>query len=147
MMDRKILVILSFAASIAFADLVDRIEVRTADCDDCGMSNTFGALRMQMCNGYNECCNTAKLDEPFHDDFDEGATDVFEGYSILSSCDHFDMKNSEPTSIRMTLLHEGTDGYQANYITYYTDTHYYKCYFSQFLDDEDYEDGFNCFKA
>jgi len=146
MLGLKIFVVIVFSAVTVFADLVGRIEVRTADCDDCGMSNTFGALRMQMCNSYNDCCFTSKLDEPFHDDFDEGATDIFEGYSILNECDHFDMRNSDPTSIKMSLLHEGTDGYQANYITFYTDTSYYKCYFSKFLDDEDYEDGYNCVK-
>ena len=30
------------------ADLIKKIEVRTADCDDCGMSNTFGDLRMEV---------------------------------------------------------------------------------------------------
>ena len=29
-------------------NLIYKIGVNTAACDDCGMSNTFGALRMQV---------------------------------------------------------------------------------------------------
>ena len=45
-----ILVIAYLAVSCIHADRITRIEVRTAECDDCGMSNTFGALRMQVDN-------------------------------------------------------------------------------------------------
>merc|ERR1712018_365642 len=107
-----ILVIAFFAVNSIQADRITRIEVRTAECDDCGMSNTFGALHMQVCNSYVECCNTGKLDVPFHDDFYEGAIDTFEGESILHNCSTFDMKKSPANSILMTLNHEGTDGYQ-----------------------------------
>ena len=44
----KNLVFVMFAVSTIQADLIYKLEVRTADCDDCGMSNTFGALRMQV---------------------------------------------------------------------------------------------------
>ena len=30
------------------SNLIYKIAVNTASCDDCGMSNTFGALRMQV---------------------------------------------------------------------------------------------------
>merc|ERR1711894_811026 len=66
----KILFLALFAVSAINADKIYRIEVRTADCDDCGMSNTFGDLRMQICNGFKECCNTAELDNTFHNDFE-----------------------------------------------------------------------------
>ena len=96
----KIILVISFLAVICIhADRITRVEVRTAECDDCGMSNTFGALRMQVfsydihskseilesfltnliiesfmnfhkvCNSLVECCNTGKLDNSFHDDF------------------------------------------------------------------------------
>ena len=32
------------------ANLIYKIRVNTASCDDCGMSNTFGALRLQVFN-------------------------------------------------------------------------------------------------
>ena len=44
----KILVVAALAISAINADRIFRIEIRTADCDDCGMSNTFGDLRMQV---------------------------------------------------------------------------------------------------
>ena len=34
--------------SVSQADVVKKIETRTADCDDCGMSNTFGDLRLEV---------------------------------------------------------------------------------------------------
>ena len=42
------LVIAFLAVSCIHADRITRVEVRTAECDDCGMSNTFGALRLQV---------------------------------------------------------------------------------------------------
>ena len=53
MLNFRFLIVVSFAVSAIQADLISRIEVRTADCDDCGMSNTFGALRMQVSNVLN----------------------------------------------------------------------------------------------
>ena len=53
MLNVRFLIVVSFAVSAIQADLISRIEVRTADCDDCGMSNTFGALRMQVSNVLN----------------------------------------------------------------------------------------------
>ena len=56
----KILFVALFAVSAINADKIYRIEVRTADCDDCGMSNTFGDLRMQVSmykSGIGESCN------------------------------------------------------------------------------------------
>ena len=47
----KSLTLMSFAMigiTISQADLVKKIETRTADCDDCGMSNTFGDLRLEV---------------------------------------------------------------------------------------------------
>ena len=44
----NILLLALFAVSAVRSDYINKIEVRTADCDDCGMSNTFGALRMQV---------------------------------------------------------------------------------------------------
>jgi len=141
----KIILVISFLAVICIhADRITRVEVRTAECDDCGMSNTFGALRMQVCNSLVECCNTGKLDNSFHDDFREGAIDYFEGESILHECSIFDMKNSPADSILIVLNHEGTDGYQGDYVKVYVDSGYYQCYFSKFLDNEDSEQGQNC---
>merc|ERR1712080_257884 len=140
----KILTITVFSILGVHADVVNRVEVRTANCDDCGMSNTFGALRLQICNAFKECCFTDKLDVRFHDDFDEGAIDIFEGHDILSTCDYFDMRNSAPQSIMMSLNHEGTDGYQSDYIKAWTDSGYYECYFSKFLDGDDSEQGQDC---
>ena len=48
----KILIVAALAISAINADRIYRIEIRTADCDDCGMSNTFGDLRMQVCIRY-----------------------------------------------------------------------------------------------
>ena len=36
-----------FTSSVIHADSVYKLEVKTADCDDCGMS-VFGELRMQV---------------------------------------------------------------------------------------------------
>ena len=45
----KVILAIAFLAVICVhADRITRVEVRTAECDDCGMSNTFGALRMQV---------------------------------------------------------------------------------------------------
>ena len=44
----KLLILVVFAVTAVRSDYIRSIEVRTADCDDCGMSNTFGALRMQV---------------------------------------------------------------------------------------------------
>merc|ERR1711962_1676677 len=138
----KILVVAALAISAINADRIFRIEIRTADCDDCGMSNTFGDLRMQICNGYKECCNTAELDNTFHNDFEEGALDIFDDHDILTQCDQFDMKNSAASQIIMYLVHEGSDGYQADYIKVDTDTGYYQCNYMKFLDGDDSEEGF-----
>merc|ERR1711944_214733 len=126
------------------ADLVNKIETRTADCDDCGMSNTFGDLRLELCNSMRECCTTAELDNRFENDFEQGAVDIFDDHSILNECDQFDMKNSPGNSIIMTLMHTGTDGYQADYIQVGTDTSTYQCNFGKFLDRDDSENGFGC---
>jgi len=147
MINSKILLIAFLAVSAIDADTINRLAIRTADCDDCGMSNTFGDLRMQICNGFKECCNTAELDNTFHDDFDEGALDFFEDHDQLTQCDRFDMKNSNPSQIVMFLIHEGSDGYQADYVQVETDTGYYKCYFHKFLDNDDSEQGSNCIAA
>ena len=56
----KILFVALFAVSAISADKIYRIEIRTADCDDCGMSNTFGDLRMQVSmykSGMAKSCN------------------------------------------------------------------------------------------
>ena len=50
-----ILVIAFFAINSIQADRITRVEVRTAECDDCGMSNTFGALRMQVNDSKFSC--------------------------------------------------------------------------------------------
>ena len=144
MVKSQFLVFVSAIISLSHADFIHKIDVRTADCDDCGMSNTFGALRMQICNAFKDCCSTSKLDVPFHNDFDEGAIDSFEGSNILNECNIFDMKNSSPKLIQMSLYHEGTDGYQADWIQVGTEVGFYKCYFSKFLDGEAFEDGMNC---
>ena len=39
----------------------------------------------------------------------EGAVDNFAEHDDLNQCDQFDMNNSPPTQIRVTLLHEGTE--------------------------------------
>merc|ERR1712018_999558 len=134
MVNQKCLLTAIFCISMIKADLIKRIEVQTADCDDCGMSNTFGDLRMQICNGVKECCNTAELDNTFHNDFEEGALDIFDDHDILAGCDQFDMKNSAASQIIMYLVHEGSDGYQADYIKVDTDTGYYQCNYQKFLD-------------
>ena len=42
-------IILAFAAIATIeANLIYKVVVNTANCDDCGMSNTFGALRLQV---------------------------------------------------------------------------------------------------
>ena len=42
-------IVLAFVAIASIeANLIYKIRVNTADCDDCGMSNTFGALRLQV---------------------------------------------------------------------------------------------------
>merc|ERR1712135_15436 len=130
--------------SVSQADLVKKIETRTADCDDCGMSNTFGDLRLEICNSLRECCTTAELDNRFENDFEKGQVDTFDDHSILNQCDEFDMKNSQGSSIMMTLMHSGSDGYQADYIQVGTDTGTYQCNFGKFLDGDDSETGFSC---
>ena len=45
----KVLLITIFATLANCKDTIYRVEIKTSDCDDCGMSNTFGALRMQVC--------------------------------------------------------------------------------------------------
>ena len=58
----KCLILLLVAVStIQGSNTVWKIAVTTATCDDCGMSNTFGALRMQVGNKYfisGELCIT-----------------------------------------------------------------------------------------
>ena len=44
----KILVVLMSIFSLILADNINMIEIKTSDCDDCGMG-TFGELRMQVC--------------------------------------------------------------------------------------------------
>ena len=42
-------IILAFVAVATIeANLIYKVKVNTANCDDCGMSNTFGALRLQV---------------------------------------------------------------------------------------------------
>ena len=42
-------IILAFVAIATIeANLIYKVVVNTAYCDDCGMSNTFGALRLQV---------------------------------------------------------------------------------------------------
>ena len=46
-----IIAIVAVSASQA-SNLIWKVGVSTASCDDCGMSNTFGALRMQVSYKY-----------------------------------------------------------------------------------------------
>ena len=46
----KVLFVAVVCLSTIEANTLWKIAVNTAACDDCGMSNTFGALRMQVCN-------------------------------------------------------------------------------------------------
>lgn len=39
----------------------------------------------------------------------EGALDIFDDHDILTQCDRFDMKNTNPNQLIMTLLHEGNN--------------------------------------
>ena len=52
MLGLKFIVLTLVAISATNANTIWKIEVTTATCDDCGMSNTFGALRMQVRNMY-----------------------------------------------------------------------------------------------
>jgi len=134
-------IIFAFIAIVSIeANLIYKVKVNTASCDDCGMSNTFGALRLQICNSQGDCCNTAKLDNPFENDFQEGGSDEFTDSDILNQCYRFDLHSD--LSMRMTLRHEGTDGYQADSIEVYTDPNTnYRCLFSTFLDGDVSEVG------
>ena len=67
MFDLKFLFVVAFGVSAIHADLISRLEVRTADCNDCGMSNLFGALRMQVSNVLNfPVCNIQTIKTQSH---------------------------------------------------------------------------------
>merc|ERR1740124_1209891 len=95
----------------------------------------FGELRMQICNSNHDCCSTAELDNDFKNDFNDGAVDQFEEHSILNQCDQFDMRNSAPATIQMTVFHEGSDGWKGDWVKVYTSSGpTYECLYSAFLD-------------
>ena len=49
-------IILAFVAIATIeANLIYKVVVNTASCDDCGMSNTFGALRLQVTKQMTFC--------------------------------------------------------------------------------------------
>ena len=46
-------IVLAFVAIASTeANLIYKVRVNTANCDDCGMSNTFGALRLQVTKSF-----------------------------------------------------------------------------------------------
>jgi len=137
------LILFALAVSSIQADRINMLEIKTSDCDDCGMGH-FGELRAEVCNSMNECCFTSSLDNHFTDDFNQGAVDNFAEHDDLNQCDQFNMNNSPPTQIRVTLLHEGSDGWKGDWISVHTDRGQYQCQLTKFLDGDDSEDGQQC---
>ena len=74
-------------------------------------------------------------------------------YALTPSFFKWDMKNIFQTifdKLSNNLISKqilGSDGYQADYVQVETDTGYYKCYFHEFLDNDDSEQGSNCIAA
>ena len=48
MIGLQLLIFAILAILASEANVIDKIEIKTANCDDCGMSNFLGALRMQV---------------------------------------------------------------------------------------------------
>ena len=48
MLALKSIILAIVAIATIDANLIYKVVVNTASCDDCGMSNTFGALRLQV---------------------------------------------------------------------------------------------------
>ena len=48
MLALKSIILVFVAIATIEANLIYKVVVNTAYCDDCGMSNTFGALRLQV---------------------------------------------------------------------------------------------------
>merc|ERR1712064_144289 len=139
----QVFVLVISISAISPADNINMIEIKTSDCEDCGMG-TFGEIRMQVCNSMSECCVTSSLDNSFENDFNKGAVDQFDEHSDLNQCDQFDMKNSPGTQIRMTVFHEGSDGWSGDWVNVYTNEGQYQCQLSDFLDGDTSETGHDC---
>ena len=79
-------------------------------------------------------------------DFEEGQTSSFQG-SELGECEDFDIGTKTDWSGAMTLYHSGLDGGKFEHAKVYTDEGIIlMCYFSKFLESDDFEEGFGCFE-
>ena len=105
-------------------------------------------LCIQVC-GNLDCCLTPWMTG----NFDEGATDYYEGPSQLGECSNFEFyEGNDGYDISMTIFHQGTDGACFEYISIGTKnangTFGYVCEFDgfTFIDDDDYLQSERCYQ-
>ena len=100
-------------------------------------------IEFQVCGW--DCCVSGSLDSDSND-FEEGQTSSFQG-NELGECEDFDIGTKTDWSGAMTLYHSGLDGGKFEHALVYTDEGIIlKCYFSKFLESDDFEEGFGCFE-
>ena len=120
------LLICQIITSIFAEDILRQIDVKTGDCEDCGMSQ-FGDISIkvtsihhpkftknwvlstfQLCgSGPLACCITGDLDNAFENDFNQGSLSSFSGNN-LGECNGFDMGDGPiDMSQIMTIYHSG----------------------------------------
>merc|ERR1712142_872858 len=130
-------------ASVAVAsdEYIDSVQIKTADCLNCGMNGLFGQVSLKVCGAYGNCCNTGQLDNVGEDDFNRNTISSFD-FERLGGCKGFDLAGQTPAS--MTLFHTGSDGWKPDFVAVLTTHGFYKCQFSKTLDGTDKEVGHAC---
>merc|ERR1712150_8214 len=84
-------IVISLMISGIFTEnTVRQIDVKTSDCDECGMT-FLGQLSAKLCgSGPGACCVAENLDNIFGDDFNTGELSSFTG-SNIGECNGFDL--------------------------------------------------------
>lgn len=134
----KVFLGVSLVLHLAVADYgtLQRVNIKTDVCEDCGMSGA-GQVQLKICGGSPEhCCgivNIANFDSGL---FEEGQTDSYAS-TQLEDCQNYrlDRANS-PQDVQLTVYHEGAfDGVQLEHVELVTDFVTLRCPQGVFMSD------------
>jgi len=137
------------AALLTNADHLHEIRVLTSNCGDCGMAAFFGQLSVKVCSenavAPSICCVAANIASDSK--FRAGEQYVFAGDS-LKECYNFDLGSvTTADDIGLTIYHSLFDAGKFDWVeTRVGDDSVYRCYFEDWLNNDEYLVGKNCTK-
>jgi len=109
---------------------LDSIQIKTGDCDTCGMKGTAGSIDLIFC-GSSGCCNTDYFDEKYN--FERNSITSFSGKQ-LGECNLFDLGlETNEFGLTMVITHRGTDDIKIDNIHALTTSGFFKCHFIRTL--------------